>query len=227
LNTKAKYVIIVAGGSGSRMSNVVPKQFLLLKGLPILMHTINRFAKIEDLNIILVLPDSQTQYWKELCEEYNFHTSHAIAIGGSTRFESVKNGLALVTSDSLIAVHDGVRPLISIALINRIFEATNTEKAVILVTPMSESLRHIKDKVSIALNRNEYRLVQTPQCFKSEILKQAYLQTYTDNFTDDASVVESMGIKVYLIEGEVSNIKITTPQDLIIAEALLSADYLK
>lgn len=219
-----RHVIIVAGGKGLRMGADVPKQFIPIGGLPVLMHTINAF-KLYDatIDIILVLPESQFGYWRELCREYDFNVECRLVAGGGTRFHSVQNGLALMDDDGLVAVHDGVRPFVPIELISGCFEDAERRGAVIPVTDVIETLRHKDaDGASRVVPRSDYCLVQTPQVFRADILKQAYRQDYSETFTDDASVVEAAGYAVSLINGSRNNIKITTPSDLVIAEALLS-----
>jgi 2-C-methyl-D-erythritol 4-phosphate cytidylyltransferase len=217
-----KYAIIVAGGKGLRFGANLPKQFLLLKGLPIIMHSINRFKSFDkSIEIILVLPNEHMSYWKEICDEYDFKTSHSIAQGGETRFHSVKNGLSLVTENSLVAIHDGVRPLVSIDTIKNAFEMADKEGAAIPVVELVDSIREMKGTESKPLLRENYRLVQTPQVFKSDILAEAYKQPYNTEFTDDASVVERAGYKVRLVKGNIENIKITNQIDLQVAEGLI------
>ena len=210
-------VIIVAGGKGLRMGGDIPKQFLVVDGMPILMHTISRFAEWDGtMEIVVVLPESQQQYWRELCQEYGFDIRHTIATGGKERFHSVKNGLAVVPAEcGLVAVHDGVRPYVSHETIARCFDAAARYGAAVPVTPVVETIRHIEpDGRSITVPRADYRLVQTPQVFRTDLLRRAYEQEFTTTFTDDASVVEAMGIEVTLVEGNRENIKITTPADL-------------
>ncbi len=210
-------VIIVAGGKGLRMGGDIPKQFLVVDGMPILMHTISRFAEWDGtMEIVVVLPESQQQYWRELCREYGFDIRHTIATGGKERFHSVKNGLAVVPAEcGLVAVHDGVRPYVSHETIARCFDAAARYGAAVPVTPVVETIRHIEpDGRSITVPRADYRLVQTPQVFRTDLLRRAYEQEFTTAFTDDASVVEAMGIEVTLVEGNRENIKITTPADL-------------
>ncbi len=215
-------VIIVAGGSGTRMKSEIPKQFLMLKGQPILMRTIKQFNAFgHNFNIHLVLPSEQIAYWEQLCKDYNFSVAHKIVEGGQTRFHSVKNGLAGVGTGEYVAVHDGVRPLVSRETIERCLAKVKDSGAVIPVTEVFETIRELQGSKSVTLPRENYRLVQTPQLFKSEILLKAYQQNYTNIFTDDASVVESLGYNVELVEGNRENIKITTPQDLRIAEVLM------
>lgn len=217
-------VIIVAGGKGERMQTAVPKQFLLINKLPVLMHTIHRFHDFfPQAEIILVLPAPQTDYWKKLCADFHFEINHLLAEGGSTRFESVLNGLSVVKPDvELIAVHDGVRPLVSHETISRCFEAALRDGAAIPVTDPVESIREITYNGSVAVDRSRYKLVQTPQVFKADILRKAYRQAYIPQFTDDASVVEATGHKITLVEGNRENIKITTAVDLKLAELYMS-----
>lgn len=217
-----KNVIIVAGGKGLRMGNDLPKQFIFIGGKPVLMRTIEAFYRFDqDINIILVLPVSHQDYWKSLCEEYDFSIEHLIANGGETRFHSVKNGLALVT-DGLVGVQDGVRPFGSVEMIKRCFYAAREFPAVIPVIDSTDSLREVvgEDKSRI-VDRSKIRLVQTPQVFDVNVLKKAYQTDFKETFTDDASVVEAMGVNVHLVKGEVTNIKITTPLDLKIGELII------
>lgn len=218
------YVVIVAGGKGLRMGANIPKQFLPVNGLPILMLTIKRFMEYDGaLKIILVLPKEQQEYWNELCKNYHFTGVYAVVDGGETRFHSVKNGLDVIPDDTegVVGVHDGVRPFPSVEVIKACYETARTAKAVIPVVPVVETLRHIEpDGSSETVSRAEYRLVQTPQTFDIQLLKRAYAQPYNDSFTDDASVVESYGHAITLIEGNRENIKITTPIDLRVARIL-------
>ncbi|WP_294538542.1 2-C-methyl-D-erythritol 4-phosphate cytidylyltransferase [uncultured Bacteroides sp.] len=217
-----KYVIIVAGGKGLRMGSELPKQFLPIGGKPVLMHTLEAFRKYDaDLQIILVLPASQQAFWKQLCEQHHFVLEHRVADGGETRFHSVKNGLALVEEEGLVGVHDGVRPFVAQEVIARCYEQAEVHRAVIPVVDVVETVRHLTDRGSETVDRNAYKLVQTPQVFTSEVIKSAYAQDYTPFFTDDASVVEAMGVSVSLVEGNRENIKITTPFDLKIGGVLL------
>lgn len=215
-------VIIVAGGKGLRMGSDLPKQFLPVGGKPVLMHTLEVFRRYDALiQIILVLPREQQDFWKRLCREHHFSVEHLVADGGETRFHSVKNGLALVQAPGLVGVHDGVRPFVSIEVIRRCYELGEQHKAVIPVIGVVETLRHLTETGSETVSRADYRLVQTPQVFDVDLLKQAYAQEFTPFFTDDASVVEAMGVPVYLAEGNRENIKITTPFDLKVGSALL------
>ena len=218
------YAVIVAGGKGLRMGASIPKQFLPVNGLPILMLTIKRFREYDgSLNIILVLPKEQHEYWNELCKNYHFTDAYAVVEGGETRFHSVRNGLAAIPDDTqgVVGIHDGVRPFPSVEVIRACYETARTAKAVIPVVPVVETVRHIvAGGKTETVDRADYRLVQTPQTFDIQLLKQAYAQPYRDCFTDDASVVESAGHEVTLIEGNRENIKITTPFDLRIARIL-------
>lgn len=215
------YAIIVAGGKGLRMGGDVPKQFQLVGGRPVLMHTLQQFRNaIADLQIILVLPREQQDYWRERCRQYEFGVEHRVADGGQTRFHSVKNGLALIPDgeEGIVGVHDGVRPFASADLIRRCYAAAVEAEAVVPAVPVVESLRHEERG---AIDRKGYRLVQTPQTFSIPLLKAAYRQAYLETFTDDASVVEAYGHRVAMIDGIRENIKLTTPFDMVVAEALL------
>lgn len=215
-----KYVIIVAGGRGLRMGSELPKQFLLLGGKPVLMHTIEAFYRYDaDIQVVLVLPRDHQDYWKSLCSSYHFEIPHRIVDGGETRFHSVRNGLQVIGGTGLVGVHDGVRPFVSKEVIERCYLEAEQKQAVIPVVEVVETVRHLQEDESSTVPRNEYRLVQTPQVFSVPLLKKAYLQPYSPSFTDDASVVESFGEKVFLTEGNRENIKITTPFDLIIGKA--------
>lgn len=216
------YAIIVAGGKGLRMGGDVPKQFQLVGGRPVLMHTLQQFRNaIADLQIILVLPREQQDYWRKRCRQYEFGVEHRVADGGQTRFHSVKNGLALIPDgeEGIVGVHDGVRPFASADLIRRCYAAAVEAEAVVPAVPVVESLRHEERG---AIDRKGYRLVQTPQTFSIPLLKAAYRQAYLETFTDDASVVEAYGHRVAMIDGIRENIKLTTPFDMVVAEALLA-----
>ena len=218
-----KAIVIVAGGKGLRMGGDIPKQFLPVKGLPILMRTLQRFHDFDnDMQIVLVLPEAQQEYWKQLCEQYRFSVPYTLANGGETRFHSVKNGLAKVAADvHLVGVHDGVRPFVSIDTIASCYDEARRSGAVVPVVEVVETVRHLQEAGSVTVPRGEYRLVQTPQVFEAGLLRSAYGQQYTDFFTDDASVVERFGHAVTLVPGNRENIKITTPYDMKIAEVLL------
>lgn len=218
-----KYALIVAGGKGLRMGKDLPKQFLPLAGKPILMHTIERFYQYDNaINIVLVLPKEHQAYWQSLCETYQFTIQHQLINGGDTRFHSVRNGLKRVQHESLVAIHDGVRPFVSIAVIEECFNKAKQCGAVIPVLPMVDSLRCCRDTNSYAVDRTHFCAVQTPQVFTSTVILKAYEQTFSPLFTDDASVVEHMGERVSLITGNRENYKITTPFDLLLGEMLLS-----
>ena len=228
------YVIIVAGGKGLRMGSDIPKQFLPVGGIPVLMRTMMRFREYSPtLQIILVLPKAQQDYWQQLCKEYHFDIAYQLTDGGETRFHSVQHGLALVPDDAegVVGIHDGVRPFPSVEVIRNCYETARTAKAVIPVIPVVETVRRLtpenldkpdnpKAPSSVTVPRNDYRLVQTPQCFDIQLLKAANGQPYNDGFTDDASVVEAFGFDITLVDGNRENIKITTPYDLKIAEVL-------
>jgi 2-C-methyl-D-erythritol 4-phosphate cytidylyltransferase len=217
----SKSVIITAGGIGKRMGSEIPKQFLVIGNKPIILHTIEQFLTYDSsIELILVLPEEYVHIWEEICQKYLFTKEHQVALGGAERFHSIQNGLALVTGD-LIAVHDAVRPLVSVDVIASSFDAAEKKGAAIPVLSISESVRKIEHSNSFAVNRDDYKLVQTPQCFQASILQHAYQQRYSHLFTDDASVAESDGIKITLVEGNRENIKITTPHDLKLAELFL------
>ena len=216
-----KYIIIVAGGSGSRMGSVTPKQFLELLGLPILMHTLKKFQQsIVGGEIILALPEKEQNTWQALCEKYHFDVPHQIVNGGKSRFHSVQNALQKVNEKSIVAIHDGVRPLVSETVIKNCIKSAEKIGTAIPTLPIHDSIRKISDNGSEIADRNQFVLVQTPQCFQSDIILKAYQQTYQNSFTDDASVVEQLGHTIYLVEGNKENIKITTPEDLKMAEVL-------
>ena len=235
------YIIIVAGGKGLRMGSDIPKQFLPIGGKPVLMRTLERFRDYsDDLQIILVLPEAQQTYWHQLCEEYHFDVKYQIANGGQTRFHSVQNGLALIPDDAegVVGVHDGVRPFPSVEVIRNCYETARTTKAVIPVIPVVETVRELTGTgtmssaqnsgvpvpmSSVTVPRDKYRLVQTPQTFDIQLLKAANRQPYNDGFTDDASVVESYGHQITLVDGNRENIKITTPYDIVVAEAIINS----
>lgn len=218
-----KYVIIVAGGSGKRMGGEMPKQFLLVSGKPILMHTVESFARVnEDFKFVLVLPEAHFSTWNALVEQYNFTIPLTLVSGGAERFFSVKNALDYVPEGALVAVHDGVRPFASVQTINEAFDVAAEKGAAVPVIDEVDSLRRVLNGASQAVNRSEYKRVQTPQVFQSTILKNAYNQEFSSFFTDDASVVESIGHTITLTTGNVENIKITTPHELLLAEALIN-----
>ncbi len=222
-----KYVIIVAGGSGKRMGTTLPKQFLCIGEKPILMHTINRFHTFDsEISIIVVLPEEEISTWKDLCQKHHFSINHTIVKGGKERFDSVKNGLQKIEEKSIVAIHDGVRPFVSNETLKRCFSAAERGENIVPVISPVESVRIKTNDETKADDRTKYLLVQTPQIFSSEKLFKAYNQPYNSNFTDDASVVESIGEKISIAEGNRENIKITTPFDLIVGEALVCQESL-
>ena len=214
-----KVALIVAGGKGERMNTDMPKQFLVLNDLPILMHSLNAFSHLD--KIILVLPRAQIENWEELCKEYNFTLKHIVVAGGINRFSSVKNGLAKIDEGSIVAIHDGVRPLVSKNLINKLIGATKKGNGIIPIVAVKDSIRKVEGYKSKAVSRSNLYKVQTPQCFFASTLKDAYKQNFSLFFTDDASVLESNGGKIITIIGEEKNLKITTKEDLVLAEALI------
>ena len=225
---RQKYAVLVAGGSGSRMGSEVPKQFLPLAGKPILSHTIEQFLKIENIQIILVLPERDIDYWNGIVAQQQvnltFLKSIKIVAGGKSRFQSVKNGLAHVESDGLVAVHDGVRPLISTEIIEKSFQVANELGNSVTSVQLKDSIREVgENQQNKAVERTKFRLMQTPQTFRSEIIKKAFEVEEQSFFTDCASVLEFTGYSINLIDGAYENIKITTPEDLIVAEALLKS----
>ena len=214
-----KVALIVAGGKGERMNTDIPKQFLVLNDLPILMHSLNAFSHLD--KIILVLPRAQIENWEELCKQYNFILKHTVVAGGINRFGSVKNGLAKIDEGSIVAIHDGVRPLVSKNLINKLIGATKKGNGIIPIVAVKDSIRKVEGYKSKAVSRSNLYKVQTPQCFFASTLKDAYKQNFSLFFTDDASVLESNGGKIITIIGEEKNLKITTEEDLMLAEALI------
>jgi 2-C-methyl-D-erythritol 4-phosphate cytidylyltransferase len=221
-----KIVLIVAGGTGNRMNAGIPKQFMLLKGSPILMHTLDVFYRYDqNMRIILVLPEVQMHTWDQLCRDYRFTVRHEIKPGGETRFHSVKRNLTEIPDHCLVAVHDGVRPLVSLITIDRCFQAALKSGNAIPCIEIPETLRKLNQQGSKQVDRSLYRLIQTPQVFESTVLKKAYSQEYRKDFTDDAGVVESLGYRINLVEGNPENIKITYPKDLKVASALINDQY--
>ena len=214
-----KVALIVAGGKGERMNADIPKQFLLLNGTPILMHTLKQFSHFEE--IVLVLPHSQFEYWQELCDTYNFSKQHTLVAGGITRFHSVKNGLDSIADNTIVAIHDGVRPLVSTTLIDSLVAETKSGIGVIPIVPVKDSIRKVEGENSVHVDRSNLLKVQTPQCFLSADIQKAYTQDFSDTFTDDASVFEANGGKINTLLGEEKNLKITTQEDLKIASILI------
>lgn len=219
-----KHVIIVAGGKGLRMGSDLPKQFIPVAGLPIIMHTILAFKEaFPDIQVVVVLPLDHQQYWKKIAAEYHFNQPHTIANGGSTRYHSVKSGLEKINlkEQGIIGIHDAVRPLVSISTITQCYQKAYESGNAIPVHAINESIRHVKGNSNTLVNRNEYFAVQTPQVFEANLLDNAYAQDYQESFTDDASVLELLGYPIHLVNGNAENIKITLPIDLKIAELLL------
>ncbi len=223
-----RFAILVAGGQGLRMGGNVPKQFMLLEGRPVLMRTIDRFREVfPDIHIIVVLPRGQHEHWRELCRKHGLGGACLTAEGGDTRFHSVQNGLRAIpqeVSEGLVGVHDGVRPFVSHGTLLACYSEAARSGTAVPVTPVVETLRHLlPDGGSVTVPRADYRLVQTPQVFRLELLRRAYAQPFTPLFTDDASVVEAMGEHITLVEGNRDNIKLTTPADLLLARGIMEA----
>lgn len=218
-----KYAVIVAGGSGKRMKSKVLKQFIPVSGKPILMHTLEAFEWINlNIKIILVLPKNQITDWKNLCEQYSFEVPHQITHGGESRFQSVKNGLRQINHEvGLVAIHDGVRPLVDSQIILNAFEMAKKKGNAVAAVPLKDAIRRVVADENKVLNREEYQLIQTPQAFQLHQIKAAFRRDDNPAFTDDAAVLEATGEKINLIGGSYRNIKITTPEDLVLAEALL------
>lgn len=214
--------IIVAGGSGKRMGAALPKQFLLLKGKPLLMWTIEAFHRFDAaMQMIVVLPQDHHATWQDLCTKHGFTIAHTLVSGGAERFHSTLEGLKALTHEGLVAVHDGVRPLVSTEQIARCFAAAEEHGAAIPVVAISSSVRQVQDHGSLAVDRSRLRAVQTPQCFKVPLLRRAFELPYDPAFTDEATLVERLGVDVQLVEGEERNIKVTMPFDLLVAEVVL------
>lgn len=217
------YAIIVGGGSGSRMQSDIPKQFMLIKGRPVLMHTIEAFYNSElKPQIIVVLNVDYHPLWEQLCGQYHFHIPHKLVKGGQQRFHSVKNGLKSITGHAVIAIHDAVRPMVSNDLISRSYHKAEKSGNAVAAIKCRDSVRQKSGNTSIPLNREDIYLVQTPQTFQYSILNKAYKQEYRNEFTDDASVVERSGVSINLIEGENKNLKITFPEDILLAELYIN-----
>lgn len=218
-----KVAVVVAGGSGSRMQSDIPKQFLLLGGKPLLIHTLTVFRRFApEIELILALPAREIEHWQMLCNKFGFGEAHTIVEGGKTRFHSVKNALYEVENQSIVGVHDGVRPLVSTETLRRCYQTAEEHGNALPVADIFESVRKTEGDTSVSVNRDQYKIVQTPQVFRAELIKQAYEQAFRESFTDDASVAEAYGVKIRIVKGNRENIKITTPHDLYIAEALLS-----
>lgn len=218
-----KVALVVAGGSGKRYGGGIPKQFVELNGLPVLMRSINAFATYDaSLRLVLVIPKDEHAMWNELCQKYNFTADVILVPGGNTRTESVRNGLAVVDGKGLVAIHDGVRPCVDQATIHRSFEKAESHGSAIAYVPMKDSIREVQGDYTKAKNRDEFVIVQTPQTFNISKIKDAYKKLGDLEISDDATVLEMAGEKVYLSEGAVSNIKITDAMDMALAEAILN-----
>lgn len=214
-------MIVVAGGSGSRMGADIPKQFLQLNGRPLLMHTLANLHAIDaEMRLVLVLPEVHIPYWEKCCADQRFTVPHDTVCGGATRFRSVERGLHAAVDCDLIGVHDGVRPFVKAEVVNSCFEAAARNGAAVPITPIVQSLRMIGEGTSKSVDRTAYRAVQTPQCFRAELLRDAFAKAEHDQFTDDAAVVEAIGHPISLVDGNVENIKVTTPIDLKLAGLL-------
>jgi len=221
LNT-SEYALIVAGGKGTRIKSKLPKQFIELCGLPILMHTILAFYRYSSsIKIILVLPEDDFETWQALCKKHNFTHSLILQKGGDSRFQSVKNGLDKIEGDGLVAIHDGVRPLVSEDIIGASFRLAAVHQCAVASVRLKDSIRITDQDNTKAMDRSRFRLIQTPQTFQVNLIKQAYRMKEDPSLTDDASVAEHSGHTISLFEGSYENIKITTPEDLIVAEALI------
>ena len=223
-----RYAVIVAGGSGSRMGSETPKQFLPIGNAPILMHTIKRFfTSNEQVNIVLVLPEEQMERWHQLCDKYSFSIPHLIVSGGKNRFQSVRNGLnSIGVNEGLVAIHDGVRPFISKRIIEETYRIAEEKGNAVASVELKDSIRLVDTKGNKAVNRHDYRIIQTPQTFKISLIRDAFHKAQNDRYTDDASVAEAAGYTIELIDGSYENIKITTPEDLAMAEVILKKfDY--
>jgi 2-C-methyl-D-erythritol 4-phosphate cytidylyltransferase len=219
------YVIIAAGGYGSRMQSEIPKQFLLIEGVPVIVRTIQRFFKtFPAAEFIVVLPEEEIARWEKIKKKFFRKVPIHVTKGGATRFHSVKNGLRMVKEKGIIAVQDACRPFASEALLTKCMEVTREKGTAIPVVDLRDSIREILKDGSRNRNRSKYKAVQTPQCFEANLLKTAYHQTFSEAFTDDASVVEAAGHKINLVDGEPYNFKITTPFDLKLAEQLVQSE---
>jgi 2-C-methyl-D-erythritol 4-phosphate cytidylyltransferase len=216
-----KYILIMAGGEGTRFDAESPKQFALLIKRPVIMQTFDAFNQVEDAEFILVLHERWHEQWKSLCKEHSFKTPHKLVTGGETRFHSVVAGLQSVTNPSIVAIHDAARPLVTPNLIETCFKVAETKSCAIPVVAIDDSIRYVSGPHNKAVDRDQYKAVQTPQVFKSNLILQAYRQSYDEKFTDDASVLGSIGYPVILVAGEAENIKITHPVDLQVAELFL------
>ena len=220
-----RYAIIVAGGSGQRMESSVPKQFLSINNEIILMRSIRAFYEFDSsIEIIVALPNDQIEYWTKLCTEKHFNINHKVVTGGKTRYHSVKNALRETGNDGIVAIHDGVRPLVSQSTIDLVYEIASINENAVPYIDIVDSIRKVDSNINSPVDRNKYKLIQTPQAFNCKLIKSAYNQEWNKSFTDDATIVEMTGIKINLVPGNRENIKITNRIDLNIAETL--SDYL-
>jgi 2-C-methyl-D-erythritol 4-phosphate cytidylyltransferase len=221
---KYQYALIAAGGRGTRLKSLTPKQFLNVNGKPVLLHTIDAFIKYnKDIVVILILPQDEFDTWNSITCQYNFEYNILLQAGGSSRYQSVRNGLQKISTGGLVAIHDGVRPLVTTSIIAASFELAEKEGTAVASVPLKESIRQINKGGSQALDRSNYRLIQTPQTFDVDLIKKAYALPEEESLTDDASVAERAGNKITLFDGSYENLKITTPEDLIIAEAIMKS----
>ena len=222
MNTAKQAVIFVAGGTGTRMGSSLPKQFLKLNNTPILIHTLRNFFSFNrNFEMIVVMHHDYISFWKDLCLQFEDVPEHTVVAGGEERFHSVKNGIEAVSADvKHIAIHDAVRPLVSHETLTRCFNALNEHNAVVPAIPINDSIREVHGVLNKSVDRSLYKRIQTPQCFESTMLKEAYSKPFSPLFTDDASVVEANDHSVFLVEGNLENIKITSPIDLIVGESL-------
>lgn len=220
-----KHVLILAGGDGKRVDGYVPKQFLLIGGIPLLFHTFNSFLFLNGVKFTLVINSSYVDYWNKLCSSTGFNIPHKIAEGGPTRFHSVKRGLRYIPDDSLVLIHDAARPFVSEETINRVIDVAVLKGNAVPAIKVVDSIREINAPHNKCINRNKLRAIQTPQGFKAKTIKKGYDQSYIETFTDDASVMESMGERINLVEGNSENIKISNPIDFVVGEGILN--YLK
>jgi 2-C-methyl-D-erythritol 4-phosphate cytidylyltransferase len=218
---KPEYALIVAGGKGTRFKSDVPKQFLEFAGKPVLLHTIEAFLRYsQDIKLVVVLPSDQLEAWEKLKQKHKFNKEITIVTGGLTRFQSVRNGLQHVPDNAVVAIHDGVRPLVSRDIIATSFQLASAHGSAIASVPLKESIRISEKGKSKALDRSKFRMIQTPQTFDAAYIREAYNLPENTSLTDDASVAERAGQPIFLFEGSYDNIKITTPDDLLIAEVL-------
>lgn len=226
--TPTEYALIVAGGKGTRIKSSLPKQFLELNGRPVLLHTIDAFLRYsKDISIILVLPEDDFKLWQSICEKYQFNHPVTVQKGGTSRFQSVRNGLNRIEGGGLVAIHDGVRPLVNTDTIATSFKLAVTNQSAVAAVSLKESIRMMEENSTKAMDRSQFKLIQTPQTFQVSLIKKAYQMDEDSTLTDDASVAERAGHPISLFEGSYENIKITTAEDLVVAEALMKARFNK